>query len=165
MPRYALHYFLALYPYERASDCYNERMVVKKLKDGRVLARLELGEELVKCITDIVREHKIEGAWMNGMGGATVAQIGYFHRQRKKYVFRHVKDVVELVSLSGNVSWVGEEPVLHLHAIVTDKRNKAYGGHLKRLEVGATCEILITPLGEELTREMDPTVGLPLLKL
>lgn len=140
-------------------------MIVKKLKDGRLLVRLDLGEELVKCVTEIVREHKVEGAWVSGVGGTTSAQIGYFHRVRRKYVFRHVRDVVELVSLSGDISWIGDEPVLHLHAVVTDRRNKAYGGHLKRLEVGATCEVLIAPLGESLTREMDPAVGLPLLKL
>lgn len=140
-------------------------MVVKKLNDGRLLARLELGEELVKCVTDIVREHTVESAWISGVGGTTSAQVGYYHRVRRKYVFRHVRDVVELINLTGNVSWVGDKPVLHLHAVVTDRRNKAYGGHLKRLEVGATCEILITPLGEGLTREMDPSVGLPLLKL
>jgi predicted DNA-binding protein with PD1-like motif len=140
-------------------------MMVKKLADGRLLARLELGDELVKCVTEIVREHKVDGAWVSGVGGVTSVQVGYFHRERKKYVFRHVKDVVELVNLSGNISRVGDEPVLHLHAVVTDKRNKAYGGHLRSATVGGTCELLITPLGEGLMREMDPAVGLPLLKL
>lgn len=140
-------------------------MVVKKLKNGQVLVRLELGEELVTCLHEIIDKQKIAAGWITGIGGVTSVQVGYFHRQRKKYVFRHVKEVAELVSLTGNIAKVGSETVFHLHAVVTDRRNKAHGGHLKRAEIGATCELLITPFEELLTREMDPKIGLPLLKL
>lgn len=140
-------------------------MVMKKLKNGWLIVRLETGEDVVGSIHKLVTEQKISSGWVSGIGGVTSALVGYYHRQRKKYVFRHVRDVIELVSLRGNISRIGGEPALHMHCVVTDRRNKAYGGHAKRLEVGATCEVLIQTFEDEIVREMNPEIGLPLLKL
>ena len=134
------------------------------VSDGFIL-RLELGEELVASLEQFCQEQKVTGAWVNGVGGVTQALVGYYHLKRRKYVFRHVKSAVELVSLQGNVSTVGDQTVLHLHAVVSDNRNKTYGGHLKEARVGGTCELYIRTFENGLTRELDPKIGLPLLNL
>lgn len=139
-------------------------MKSRKIAQGYLL-RLERGEDIVKVLHDFCDKQKVQGAWLSGLGGVTSAQVGYYHLKRKKYVFRHIKDVKELTNLTGNVARVGEQVALHLHGTFTDQRNKAHGGHIKRAEVGGTIEILVTDLGEKLERAQDETVGLPLLKL
>lgn len=129
------------------------------------LVRLEKGEELIASLSAFVESEKIEGAWVNGLGGATKARLGYYNLNRKKYIFRAVKDARELVSLHGNISTIGEETALHLHGVVTDGNNRPRGGHIKELICGGTIEIYVQLLGKKLERELDSEVGLPLLKL
>ncbi len=136
----------------------------KKIDSGFLL-RLEKGEELVSTVGDFCKKSKISGGWITGLGGVTSVQVGYYHLKRQKYVWRHVKNVVELTNLTGNISQIGDEVILHLHATVTDTRNKAYGGHLREATTGGTVEIFIQTLGVKLTRSLDKNIGLPLLDL
>jgi len=132
---------------------------------GSYLLRLEKGEELVAQLTQFVSNNSIKAGWVTGLGGAANVRLGYYNLQRKKYVFRHVKNVVELVSLTGNIARHDGQPALHLHGVVSDRNNKAHGGHIKELIVGGTVEIKIETFDGELTRELDENIGLPLLQL
>lgn len=139
-------------------------MVSKELNTG-YLVRLEKGEELVEQLTEFVKSNDIQAGWISGLGGVLNVRLGYYHLKRKKYVFRHVKDVVELISLTGNIARIGDEPALHLHGVVSDRNNKAHGGHIKELIVGGTVEIKIETFKDPLTRKQDEEIGLPLLDL
>lgn len=139
-------------------------MVSKKVTGGYLL-RLDLGEEVVKSLAEFCEKQKIKSAWISGLGGITKAQIGYYNLKRKKYVFRHVRDVKELTNLTGNFNWIGTTPALHLHGTFTDSKNKAYGGHVREAEAGGTVEIYIQVWDTKLEREADPDIGLPLFKL
>lgn len=139
-------------------------MTYKKFGSNYVI-RLEKGEELVKEVLDFCRDNKIKAGFMTGLGGLTSALVGYYNLNRKKYIFRNVKDAVELVSLNGNVAEVGGELALHMHAAVSDRRNKVHGGHLKEAEVGGTCEIYLMAFDGPMQRKMDEEIGLPLLDL
>jgi len=138
-------------------------MKIKQIESSYII-RLEIGEELAESLEKFVREYDIKGGWITGLGGATKAQIGYYNLNRKKYVFRAIKDVRELVSLTGNISRIGDEVALHLHGVVTDSNNRPRGGHIKSLTVGGTCEVRIDIL-PEMNRKVDPDIGLPLLDL
>ncbi|HIA91999.1 TPA: DNA-binding protein [Candidatus Saccharibacteria bacterium] len=129
------------------------------------MIRLELGEELVQKLTEFCEQNSVEAGWISGIGGATKARVGYYNLSRKKYIFRSVKDVRELVSLQGNVSRIGDKVALHLHGVVTDSNNKPRGGHINELIVGGTCEVYIQTFDKSLQRQIDPEIGLPLLTL
>lgn len=135
-----------------------------KTNTGYIL-RLEKDEELYESIERFAKEKKIKGAFLTGLGGLTKAVVGYYNLDRKKYVFRHVKKVKELVSLNGNISMLNSGVALHLHGVVSDIRNKAFGGHIKEAVCGGTIEIHITTFDSELNRQPDAEVGLPLLEL
>lgn len=139
-------------------------MVHRKLKNGWLL-RLEKGEELVAVLNQFCHDQKVEAGWLNGLGGCLKARLGYYNLTRKKYIFRAVKDARELVSLQGTVAMVGDQMALHIHGVVTDGHNKAYGGHIKELYVGGTCEVMIQTFEGKLERALDSEIGLPLLQL
>jgi len=139
--------------------------MVKRTLAGGYLLRLEKGEELVAELGEFVAENDVKAGWITGLGGAVNVRLGYYNLQRQKYIFRHIKNVVELVSLTGNIARVGGEPALHLHGVVSDRNNKAHGGHIKELIVGGTVEVKIETFDGELTRELDEKIGLPLLQL
>ena len=129
------------------------------------LMRLEKGEELVEQLTEFVKKNDINAGWISGLGGVLNVRLGYYNLERKKYVFRHVKNVVELVSLTGNIAQIDDEPALHLHGVVSDRNNKAHGGHIKELIVGGTLEIKIDKFDDKLERKLDAEIDLPLLDL
>ena len=130
------------------------------------LIRLETGEELLAQLTGFCAEHDIKSGYIiNGIGGVQRATVGYYNTLKKKYVFRRVKDAVELVSLSGYIAEVDSKPFLHLHAVVSSMNNKASGGHLHHAIIGATAEIIIRQFDHSLSRELDQETGLNLLEL
>jgi len=133
--------------------------------DNQYLLRLEKGEELVAVLTGFCAQHDIKSGWINGLGGVQRATLGYYNLAKQKYVYRRIKDAVELVSLTGNIAEVDGKPFPHLHAVVSDKNNKASGGHVHHVIAGATIEIRLSVLNEKLERKSDEAVGLRLLDL
>ena len=102
---------------------------MKSRKIGKeYLLRLEKGEELLAQLTGFCAQNDIKSGWVTGLGGVDRATLGYYNQTKQKYVFRRVKDAVELANLAGNLSEVEGKPFLHLHATVTNKNNQAHGG-------------------------------------
>ena len=139
-------------------------MKYTQVAQGYVL-RFERGEELVESLHNFCEAHHVRSGWIQGLGGTTRAKVGYYNLQRKKYIFRSVKDARELVNLQGNISQLAESMTLHLHAVISDSYGKTRGGHLKELIVGGTVEVFIHQFDTELTRMPDAEIGLPLLQL
>jgi len=130
------------------------------------IIRLETGEELLAQLTGFCAEHNIKSGYIaSGLGSVQRATVGYFNQRKKKYIFRRIKDVVELVNLSGNISEIDSKPFLHLHATVSSMNNKASGGHLHHAIIGATAEIIIRKFDHSLSRKLDQETGLNLLEL
>ena len=68
----------------------------------------------------------------------------------------------EIVSLTGTLACGGDEDscVKHLHISLSDAQGRVVGGHLVRLEVETTAEIVLGELEDLVfTREHDPATG------
>ena len=74
-----------------------------------------------------------------------------------------VEDVVELLSMDGNLSINNGEPFFHLHTVISGHDYKCMGGHLFSAKVGVTCEINFRPLDIDVERKPNEEVGLSLL--
>ena len=129
------------------------------------LVRLNKGEQLVTSLTKLVKKESIKGAWISGLGGALSAELGFYHLEKQEYEYKKLDQLLEITSLQGNVSWVGDEPKLHIHGSFSDETMQAFGGHVKELTVGGTCEMLLHAFQTPLTRTLNEEVGLPLLDL
>jgi uncharacterized protein len=131
------------------------------------IIRLERGEEIVNKVTTFVKEKAIRGGWINGLGGAERAELGYFDLEAQEYKWKTFNNLVEITSLEGNVAWQNDEPILHLHGTFTDREYNAIGGHVKTAITGGTCELFLhSRFGDEkLRRAKDKSTGLNLLDL
>ena len=58
-----------------------------------------------------------------------------------------------------------EKPMIHLHITIADDEYHAYGGHVKKLIVGATCELTLFVSKERIERKYDEGTGLNLLEV
>lgn len=128
--------------------------------------RLFRGERLSEALEQFFAETKIEGAWVNGLGGCTEATLSFFNLQTKEYQWQMFTNTMEVLSITGNLALDETGKVMpHLHAVLGDEHYQTVGGHLKDLVVGATLELFIHKAYQPLRRQRDEGTGLQLLDL
>ena len=83
----------------------------------------------------------------------------------KKYSDKTIKKSLEVLSLSGNVTQLGEKEFVHAHIVLSDEEIRAFGGHLKEATVSVTAEIILRTVNGKIKREKDIETGLNLWSL
>jgi len=136
-------------------------MRVQKTPDGWLVV-LERGEEVVSALTGFVKEQKLEGGQIRGIGGVADVVLGWYDLSAKVYRKRKFSGNYELVSLSGNIARVGRETFLHLHAAISGADLTLRGGHLFEARVAITGEFEVRP-APKVVRKHDAFTGLNLL--
>ena|SRR3989344_5043445 len=138
-----------------------------KKTDTGYAAILSRGEELIATLTKFCADNHIEGATFTGIGAVERVKIGYYDLGKREYFFRDEAGIFEVASMQGNVALVDGKPFIHAHAILSrcDETLECIGAHIKEAFVAVTLEVFLTPLNVALSRELDNTVGLKLLKL
>lgn len=130
------------------------------------LVRLEKGELLVNSLTILIREEKIKGGWISGIGGAQWAELHFYDLPAKQYHWKRIDHLLEINTIQGVIAWKGKDPSLHIHGVFSGPEMQTYGGHIKEAEIAATCEIMIHKWYQDgLSRTFSDEVGLELLEL
>jgi hypothetical protein len=123
--------------------------------------KLTKGERLSKALEQFIQETKIEGGWVEGLGGVLEVTLGYYDLDKREYLWRTFEGLRELVSLTGNLAFNEDGKImLHAHGVVGDKSYQTLGGHIKDLVAGATVEIFVHRSYQPWHRKTDPDVGL-----
>jgi predicted DNA-binding protein with PD1-like motif len=131
--------------------------------DSSTLLVLERGEELHESLQSFAFTSEIKSAWLSGLGGATSVTLGFYDIATKSYIWKKFDEPLEIVSLTGNLSFVDDKPFWHVHGSFSGRDFKTISGHVKELVIGLTGELLITPLTLPLSRSFDETTGLKLI--
>jgi predicted DNA-binding protein with PD1-like motif len=107
--------------------------------------RFSPGDEVLSGLTDLAREKGITAAQITGVGGLSSALLAFGDPSVGNYVFKliPVDEKSELVSLDGSISMRGDEPYVHLHAVVAVSDGSTRGGHVLALNVSPVAEITI----------------------
>jgi predicted DNA-binding protein with PD1-like motif len=129
-----------------------------------IVLRLDEGEEAVQSILLLCKKEGIRSASISGIGAVRKAVLAHFDTKEMKYHPELYEGMYEVVSLTGNIAMLEDEPVLHAHMVIADTSFKCHGGHLNNAVVNPTMEISITPLDTILRRESDERTGLNLLR-
>jgi len=139
-------------------------MKFEAVDDGYLL-RLERGEEIVETLTRFASANRIPSGVLSGIGAADRIRCGYFDPASGGYVEEAFDGNLEILSLSGNLSWAEGRPLPHIHIVFSDEEMRARGGHLIEGHVSVTCEIRLRTFSRRLERTHDPATGLKLLDL
>ena len=126
---------------------------------------LETGDEASACLLAFARDQHLSAAHLTAIGAFQRAVLGYFDWERKDYRRIAVDAQVEVVSLIGDVALKGDEPKLHMHAVLGQSDGRALGGHLLEGHVRPTLEVIVTESPAYLHRLHDPQSGLALIHL
>jgi predicted DNA-binding protein with PD1-like motif len=138
--------------------------VEKSIRDNLLLVRMSDGDDLEAGIAAAFKENNLtSGVVIGGVGMVRNAALS-FYVGKGKYETVPVDSAAELCALSGNVSTIDGEMVIHLHAVLGRPGGAAMAGHLSRGLVNMTAEIAIMITPQKLVRILDSETGLRLLK-
>jgi predicted DNA-binding protein with PD1-like motif len=127
---------------------------------------LRHGDRVCETLLGFAKEQQLSAASVSAIGAFSTATLGFFDWARKDYDRILVKEQVEVLSLTGDISLAPDgTPQLHLHAAVGKRDGTAHGGHLLEAEVRPTLEVMITETPADLRRRHDPESGLALIAL
>lgn len=140
------------------------------LLDGTHHARtfilvMQTGDEAVETLTSFAAEHRIEAAYLSGVGALSHGIVAFFDWTTKQYHNIAIDEQVEVLSIAGNLTRQDDKPKLHAHVVLGKADGTAHGGHLVKGFVRPTLEIVVREVPQTLRRTMDPESRLPLIDL
>ncbi len=127
------------------------------------ILRLDKGDELIALLIQFCESEKIKAGYFSGIGLTQELILSYYNIERRRYEDHEFNEQMEITGLTGNVTAKGYERIVHSHGTFGDARMNVIGGHVKKLVVGATCEITFQKLKGKLEREPDTETGLNLM--
>ncbi|HSX28270.1 MAG TPA: PPC domain-containing DNA-binding protein [Candidatus Saccharimonadales bacterium] len=127
---------------------------------------LKKDEELLQELRNFVQQTDLKAAWLSAVGGALGVELGYYNLEKREYQWRTFEQLCEIVSLQGNISRDEKnKPAIHLHGVFADEAYQTIGGHVNKLIVGGTCEVMLREFSQPLARQFDDETGLRLLQI
>ena len=136
-------------------------MKTRKTESGYLL-KLSTGEELVSELSQFCLENAIFAGSFTVIGATTQIDLGFYSLTKKEYSWREFSGEFEITGGVGNITIFEQKPVIHMHTAISDEAFNAYGGHVKSLVVGATCEVVLVVYTKTMERKFDAEVGLNL---
>lgn len=131
----------------------------------RVFIRLETGEDLHRSVLELAEREGITGGAVTALGAVRDVVLGYYNLERRDYDRTTVPGEVELASAVGTLSRLDGNPHLHLHAVVSSRDGRTYGGHLFSAKVAATVELFVHVADAPIERTPDEATGLSLWRV
>jgi predicted DNA-binding protein with PD1-like motif len=133
--------------------------------ENKSIVRVDKAEDCVEVLKSLASE-KNKSFTFSIIGACSLVDLAYYDLANRKYVNKVFdQDHIEIVSVAGNVAFVGETPLPHLHGVFSDESFQTFGGHINKLVISATGELVIDWLPEKINREYNEETGLKLLCL
>jgi len=136
-------------------------MIIHKIKKDLFILNIELKEELVSQLLNFAKKEKIKSGFFVGFGAAQSGIIGRY--TNKNYKWKKFKGEFEIGSLVGNLTLKNNELFIHSHVVLGDKNFKALVGHIKKLVIYPTCEIIFWSFNKKINRKYIKEVNLFLI--
>jgi predicted DNA-binding protein with PD1-like motif len=134
-------------------------------ESNQIFARLETGDDLHASVAELATRESIGGGFISALGAVRDAVLGYYDLDRREYVRRFFEEELEVASGNGTLSRLDGKPHLHLHAVLSDRECRAYGGHLFSAKAAATVELFVQVSPKPIERTPDEATGLSLWRV
>lgn len=139
-------------------------MKVKRTETGFIMV-LDIGDEVIDSLKKLAAAERIGVASLTGIGAVRDSVLGYIDLEQKHYLRREFPGSMELVSLTGNMALLNDEPFAHCHAVLGDREMRVFGGHLFQATVSLTVEIFLRVYEGQIARRFDANSGANLIVL
>jgi predicted DNA-binding protein with PD1-like motif len=85
-----------------------------------IYLRVDKGEEILTQILKVCSAAGVKSATFSGIGACQAAVLSTYLPDRNDFTDHHLSGMLELVSLSGNITFDGEALYEHAHATFSD---------------------------------------------
>jgi predicted DNA-binding protein with PD1-like motif len=128
---------------------------------------LSRGEELIASLTQFCEQEAVHWGQFSAIGAVEDVEIGYYDIGNREYVFNAEEGPFEVANMNGNISELGEDPLIHCHAVLSrcDETLGCIGGHIRTARVALTLEVCLWLVTQPLLRGFDEDTGLNLLRV
>ena len=133
-----------------------------RIDKSRAYMTLAKGDNINKTFEAFAEVRGIGCAWLNGIGALEHPEVGYYSLEDKAYHRKTFKGEYELTSLIGNITIKEGKPFSHTHITFSDTEFRVFGGHLFNANITAAGEFIMQFGSDEINREMNTEIGLPL---
>ena len=133
-----------------------------RIDKSKAYMTLAKGDNINKTFESFAEVKGIGCAWLNGIGALENPEIGYYSLEDKSYYRKTFKGEYELTSLIGNITLKEGKPFSHTHITFSDTEFRVFGGHLFNANITAAGEFIMQFGSDEINREMNAEIGLPL---
>lgn len=123
------------------------------------------GDEVMENLVGFASERELTAGHFTAIGAFSDVTLGFLDPETKEYEPIRIDEQVEALSLVGDISLEGRDPLVHAHVVVGKRDGRAYGGHLLEAHVWPTLEVVLTESPAHLRRRVDEETGLPLIAL
>lgn len=131
-----------------------------------IVGKVEPDEDLIDSIIKMVKKHDIRSGFINCIGALKKFTIGYFEIDSKNYKMETFNENVEMLTCLGNITYIDNEPIIHLHVTLGRRDYSLIGGHLSRPSiVSVTGEVSIFETDKKFNRANDQQFDLSLLNI
>ena len=131
-----------------------------KVIDKTILLSLNKGAFINKSIKKVFEKENFGFGWIAGIGAIYNAHIGFYDTENKKYIDKIFEEDCELLSISGNVTYLDSEYFVHTHVSISDQNFKTFGGHLFDAQIAAAGEFKISLFDCRIDRKLCSNIGL-----
>ena len=129
------------------------------------IVRLDKDEEVLESLK-LLAAKRDASCTFSMIGAAAMADLGYYNLGEKRYFSRTFESGhIEILSCSGSVAWDGEEILVHAHGAFSNERNTCFGGHVMKLVISVTAEIVIDWLPQKIIKTYNEEIGLKILSV
>ena len=133
-----------------------------RMDKSRAYMTLAQGDNINETFESFAEVKGVGCAWLNGIGALENPEIGYYSLEDKSYYRKTFKGEYELTSLIGNITLKEGKPFSHTHITFSDTEFRVFGGHLFNANITAAGEFIMQFGSDEINREMNAEIGLPL---
>lgn len=139
-------------------------MKIIREENSTFVLRFDAGEDVISGVEDFATTRGITGAHFSVIGASQEVLLSYYNLDTKQYEDFPVAERLEIAGVSGNIALRDGVVVAHAHGTFSNSDFSVVGGHIKRLIISATGEVILHRLVGVLTRSYDEVTGLYLLE-
>ena len=125
---------------------------------------MDKGDDAPAELVRFAVENRVTGAGLTAVGACREATLGYFDPETARYLDIPVTTQSEVLSLVGDIALNGSEPALHAHTVLGHRDGSTTGGHVQRMVVWPTLEVVVTETPPHLHKRVDEETGLALMR-
>jgi predicted DNA-binding protein with PD1-like motif len=125
-----------------------------------LLLVFDKGDDFGPALLEFARRNAIGAGSFHAIGALSEATLAFWNPQTKAYEEIPLREQLEVVSMSGNITPSSDDLKLHAHAVLGKRDGSTAGGHFVRGLVYPTVELFLTVRDTPAQRKKDPDTGL-----